>query len=222
MPVATCPKKQIAFLFPLPTFWSCSWRSFVESQSWNPGKLWNYFTYLTSLSKKISPGWLFPSGVLSIQSRFTLNRSCFLDIWQCRLPTSPILLIICSQSCRGGGLQGRSVGYPSCQSNVRAVRGVADLVWKVLLVIKISHGGWVLISEKLSVFPQLSCCLHACCHVWTTPQARWNQGRQLSSAIMRKQCDDDRNKEVMVFQVALVNTVVQPSGDDSGLKNTDN
>lgn len=79
------------------------------------------------------PLWL----LVFFTKEFTLNRSCFLDIWQCRLPTSPVLLIICSRSCRGGGLQGRSVGYPSCQSDVRAVRGVADLVWKVLLVIKI-------------------------------------------------------------------------------------
>lgn len=126
--------------------------------------------------KKLARDDASPSGFLSFSSEeFTLNRSCFLDIWQCWHPTSPILLIICSQSCRGGGLQGRSVGYPSCQSNVTAVRGVADLVWKVLLVIKILHEGWVLISEKLSVFPQLSCCLCACCHMWTTPQAWWSR-----------------------------------------------
>lgn len=119
------------------------------------------------------------------------QQELLLDIWQCWHPTSPILLIICSQSCRGGGLQGRSVGYPSCHSNVSTVRAVADLVWKVFLVIKISLEGWVLISEKLRVFPQLSCCLPACCHVWTTPQAWWNQGTQLASAIMRKSCDDE-------------------------------
>lgn len=97
------------------------------------------------------------------------------DLSHCSLPAA--------RDGSGGGLQGHCVGYPACQSNVRAVRCVSLLQissptgGKDLPVIKNSHRGrtpppfFFSFLPRLSVFPQLSNCLHVCCHVWMSPQA---------------------------------------------------
>lgn len=152
------------------------------------------------------------------------EQELLLDIRQCWHPTSPILLIICSQSCRGGGLQGRSAGYPSCHSNVRTVRGVADLVWKVFLVIKIltwrlSFDFWK--AQCLSAAVTPSSCLLPCVDD-TSGMMKSRDTALLCHNEEELWWWGDRHKEAMVVLVASVYTALQTPVNDSGLKNTDN
>lgn len=111
------------------------------------------------------------------------------DLSRCSLPAG--------RDGSGGGLQGHCVGYPACQSNVRAVRCVSLLQisspteGKDLPVIKNSHGGRFFSPPPLFFFffifaktqcissaVKLSACLLPCVDV-TSGMTEWREAASL-------------------------------------------
>lgn len=109
------------------------------------------------------------------------------DLSRCSLPAA--------RDGSGGGLQGHCVGYPACQSNVRAVRCVSLLQissptgGKDSPVIKNSHGGRCFFlpscfffifakTQCISSAVKLSACLLPCVDV-TSGMTEWREAASL-------------------------------------------